>query len=202
MQLKRNDQQSEFLTVIQLIEKADFQSKEVGLFDCGDHDLNDFLHVDAWHYKRKLLAETYLCYPTALFERGNRSPIAYISLCNDCVQMTKDQRKNELKEFFKQCIQRKLPNNKRFLPSYPAVKIARLGVEKDYHSGGVGTHLLNMTKSLFLSDNRTGCKLITVDAYNNPKTINFYKEKNKFAFLWDNDKDEEQRTMWFDLENY
>ncbi len=106
MQLSRNDQQDEFLTVIQLTNEADFKSKEVGLFDCGDGDLNEFLVKDAWHYKKHLLSETYLCFPTELFEKGIKEPIAYISLCNDCIQMTKDQRKAELKGFFKQCIQR------------------------------------------------------------------------------------------------
>ena len=177
-------------------------SEDVGLFNCGDNDLNEFLRQDAWYYKKELLAETYLCFPTQLFNQGNRKPIAYISLCNDCIQMTKEQRKNELKEFFKRCIQRKLPNRKRFLPSYPAVKIARLAVQKNAQSGGVGTHLLNMVKFLFLHNNRTGCKFITVDAYNNQKTISFYKEKNEFDFLWNNDKEDEQRIMWFDLASF
>jgi hypothetical protein len=34
-----------------------------------------------------------------------------------------------------------LPNNKIFLSSYPAVKIARLGVNKHYQGGGAGAHL-------------------------------------------------------------
>lgn len=202
MQLKRNDQQDDFLTVIQLINEADFRTKEVGLFDCVDDDLNEFLIKDAWNYKKHLLSETYLCYPTDLFNAGTCKPIAFISRCNDCIQMTKEQRKAELKGFFKKCIQKTLPNKKRFHLSFPAVKIARLGVQKDYHSGGVGTHLLNMIKSLFLINNRTGCKIITVDAYNNERTITFYQRKNQFEFLWNKDKDEDQRIMRFDLSNH
>ena len=203
MQLNRNDQQDKSLTVIQLLNEADFLSEEIGLFDCGDKDLNEFLVQDAWNYKKYLLSETYLCYHDRTYLiKGIRKPIAYISLCNDCIQMTKEQRKGELKGFFKDCIKKTLPNKKRFHPSFPAVKIARLGVHKDYHSGGVGTHLVNMIKSLFLNNNRTGCKIITVDAYNNERTMKFYKEKNQFDFLWDEDKDEDQRIMWFDLSNH
>lgn len=201
MQLRRNDQQDEYFTVIQLHKEADFLTKEVGLFDSGDEDLNEFLHSDAWNYKQHLLAETYLCYPTESFNNGNRNPIAYISLCNDCIQITKETRKNELRMFWKACIQKKFPNDKRFLTSYPAVKIARLAVERDYRRGGIGTHLLNMIKSLFLRYNRTGCRFLTVDAYNIPETTSFY-EKNNFSFLWDEDKDDDQRIMWFDLEHY
>jgi GNAT superfamily N-acetyltransferase len=204
MQLKRNDQQDEFLTVIQLTTEADFLSEEVGLFNCGDDDLNEFLLKDAWNYKRQLLAETYLCYPTNLYNEGNREPIAYISLCNDCIHMKDDQNKlkSVLKAFYNKCIKKSLPHKKRSHKSFPAVKIARLAVHKGFHSGGVGTHLLNMTKSLFLNDNRTGCKFLTIDAYNNEDTIRFYVEKNKFQFLWDSDKGEEQRILWFNLSNH
>lgn len=196
---ERNNLQDKYLTLIQLKKKADFTSKEASLFDCGDEDLNDFFHVDAWNYKSQLLAETYLCYPTDLYKTGKLTPIAYISFCNDCIRITKDQRKNELKGFFKSAIQKGLPHDKRFLPSFPAVKIARLGVQKEYCRGGVGTRLLNMVKTLFLVNNRTGCRFITVDAYNKPGTINFYQSKNGFDFLCDQDKKEETRIMWFDL---
>jgi hypothetical protein len=199
---KRNNLQDDFLTLIQLETKADFTSQDVSLFDCGDDDLNGFFHEDAWDYKCQLLAETYLCYPTDSFKSGSRKPIAYISLCNDCIQITKEERKNELKEFFKVAIQKSLPNKKRFLQSFPAVKIARLGVQQDYCRGGIGTHLLNMIKSLFLINNRTGCRFITVDAYNKPSTIAFYKNKNGFEFLFDEDKNEDTRIMWFDLSTF
>ena len=202
MQLKRNDQQDDFLTVIQLIDEADFKSKEVGLFNCGDDDLNDFLINDAWGYKKHLLAETYLCYPTDLFNADNKKPIAYISLCNDCIQIEKDQKKNELKKFYKKCIKKTLPNRKSLHSSFPAVKIARLAVHQEVRRGGVGTHLLNMIKSLFLNDNRTGCKFLTVDAYNKKETISFYEKKNQFDFLWEKDNENRQRIMWFDLSSY
>lgn len=201
MPKKRNSQQNSQLTLIQLVKEADFKTKEVSLFDCGDKDLNEFFHDDAWDYKRHLLAETYLFYPTALFETDNRKPIAYISLCNDCIQLTRGQRKNELKCFFKAAIKKGLPYEKQRLHSFPAVKIARLGVQKEYCRGGIGTHLLNMVKRMFLTENRTGCKFLTVDAYNKEETLNFYL-KNQFDFLWDKKKEDPTRIMWFDLSRF
>jgi GNAT superfamily N-acetyltransferase len=202
MYQKRNDLHDDFLTLIQLETKADFTSNEVSLFDCGDDDLNGFFHDDAWDYKCQLLAETYLCYPTESYKNDSLRPIAYVSLCNDCIQVTKTQRQTELKPFYRTAIQKRLPHKKRFLHSFPAVKIARLGVQKEYCRGGIGTHLLNMIKALFLTNNRTGCRFITVDAYNQPGTVTFYKDKNKFQFLSDKDRDEDTRIMWFDLSTF
>ena len=52
---------------------------------------------------------------------------------------------------------------------------------------------------LFLNNNRTGCRYVTVDAYNDPETINFYF-KNDFLPLWDKDKDDpHSRILYFDL---
>jgi len=51
---------------------------------------------------------------------------------------------------------------------------------------------------MFLRDNRTGCRFMTVDAYNNPQVINFY-QKNGFAFLSEADQKKETRSMYFDL---
>ena len=33
----------------------------------------------------------------------------------------------------------------------------------------IGTHFVNMAKKFFLEDNRTGCRFMTVDAYNNDR---------------------------------
>ena len=148
-----------------------------------------------------MLAETYLVYPTLLYKDSTFIPVAFISLCNDSITMEYEERKGEKKTFFKTAIQKKLPQKKRFRKSYPAVKIARLGVELTVQSAGIGSHLLNMVKELFLIENRTGCRFVTVDAYNNDRTINFYL-KNGFQFLWNKDKKHQTRILWFDLDTY
>ena len=55
-----------------------------------------------------------------------------------------------------------------------------------------------MSKEFFRTNNRTGCRFITVDAYNDEATLNFYK-KNGFDFLWNADKNDNTRIMFFDL---
>lgn len=201
MPRKRNNLQTELLTSIQLVKEADFRNRKISLFDCGHQDLNDFIRNDAWHYKKHLLAETYLIYPTETYKKRKRDPIAFISLCNDSIPMEIEERKGDKKPFFKAAIQKNLPNKKRFFQSYPAVKIARLGVSVNSQGGGVGSGILNMFKRLFLTNNRTGCLFITVDANNIPETIKFYK-KNGFITLWPKDRKHKTRIMWFDLSNH
>ena len=66
---------------------------------------------------------------------------------------------------------------------------------------GLGQEILDWLKILFLTENRTGCRFITVDAYNNERTIAFY-EQNEFRFLTSSDEDEDTRQMYFDLKPF
>lgn len=154
-------------------------------FDCGDEDLNEFFQKDALPHKEELLAEIYsLSYESEYLKL--ETPVAYISFHNDAIQLSSRKRKQIL------------PPPKARYKTLPAVKIGRLGVHKDFQRLNIGTHLLNMVKKFFLINNRTGCRFITVDAYNNPNVIKFYK-KNDFKFLSDQDKTHKTRLMYFDL---
>lgn len=155
-------------------------------FDCGDADLNEFFQKDVLAHEEDLYTRTYAlrCYIEET-EEAIPPVIALISYCNDAVR---------LKEF--KAHVEELPLEKRYW-SIPAVKIARLGVQKDYQHG-FGTRLLNLTKVLFLTNNRTGCRLITVDAYNKPEVLDFYG-RSGFDFIWEKDRDRPTRTMYFDL---
>jgi len=82
--------------------------------------------------------------------------------------------------------------------SSPAVKIGRLGVSVEWQGGGIGTELLTMIKDFMLTDNRTGCKYITVDAYNKPSVLRFY-QKNGFSFLKTPNPQRKQEPLYFDL---
>jgi GNAT superfamily N-acetyltransferase len=151
-------------------------------FECGESDLDDFIRHDAEKHRAELLAETYI-----LREATVKSdfPVAFISFCNDAIQLSKSARR------------RMLPRKKQY-PFLPAVKIARLGVQTPFQNKNIGTLLINMAKKFFLHDNRTGCRFMTVDAYNKPLVINFYK-KNGFAFLSEADQNKNTRSMYFDL---
>jgi len=159
-------------------------------FDCDDDDLNDFFRNDALLHKNKLLAEIYSFSYTKATNGIESLPVAFVSFHNDTIPLSWSRKK-------------KLMPKGKWYPTYPAVKIGRLGVARALQGNHVGTQLLNLAKKFFVRENRTGCRFITVDAYNNPRGINFY-ESNGFQFLQKADQDknaEEARTitMFFDL---
>ena len=78
------------------------------------------------------------------------------------------------------------------------MKIGRLGVSKEFKGNGVGRFILDYLKILFVTNNRTGCRCLTVDAYD--QSLVFY-EKNDFNYLTYKDKGKDTRLMYYDLNN-
>ena len=175
---KRNVFDSEGWT---LSEVEDFEKLKT--FDCGNDDLNEFFQEDCQIQSRELLNKTF-----ELFEatEGDYIPVALISLSNDAV------RRQRVTDWLK------YNDQKKVYPFYPAVKIARLGVNEKIQGYNIGTHLINMIKTMFVTNNRTGCRFLTVDAYNEKGVLGFY-EKNDFQFFSDKDRRRQQRAMFFDL---
>jgi GNAT superfamily N-acetyltransferase len=157
---------------------------EIKSFDCGDSDLNEFLLNDSKKFISNLLAVTY-----AIEDDDNT--IAFFSLLNDKISIVDTESKSQWQKLVKD----KLPFGKRF-NSYPAMKIGRLGVSELYKNQGWGTDILNYLKDLFVTNNRTGCRFITVDAYKD--SLKFY-EKNGFKYLTTTDINADTRLMFFDL---
>ena len=160
--------------------------EKINSFNCGDDDLNDFILNESHHYQKALLSVTYV------YEHiDNGEIIGYFSLANDRVSLTDFENKTEFNRFRKS----RFVNEKR-IKSYPAVKICRLGIKKDYHGKGIGSILLYFIKSYFLEENKTGCRFITVDAYND--AIPFY-QNNDFQHLKKEESDTVTRLLYYDL---
>jgi hypothetical protein len=155
-------------------------------FDCGRGDLNEFFRKDVFIQKLELLNETY-----ELFEAtaGHEYPVALISLCNDAI------RKEKVIKWLN------FGGTKKEYPDYPAVKIARFGVKREFSRQNIGTNTMNMIKTMFRTNNRTGCRFVTVDAYNEPEVLSFY-QKNDFQFFSDKDARKQQRAMFYDLKRF
>lgn len=103
-----------------------------------------------------------------------------------------------------------IPAQKRFR-SYPAVLIGRLGVNKDFARKNIGCDLMDFIKAWFVDgQNKTGCRFIVVDSYNEEGPRSFYK-KCDFIDMFTTDKQENEylgkeenaplltRLMFFDL---
>ncbi|WP_276739935.1 GNAT family N-acetyltransferase [Victivallis vadensis] len=154
-------------------------------FDCGDEPMNRYFRKYSSKYRRALLAQSYSFHP---LESDPAIPIFLVDFCNDNIR-------REVIADFKSVIH----HDKRRLKTYPAVKIARLGLAKSYRGNHYGDILLNAVKMFFLTNNRTGCRFITVDAYRNMER--FYS-RNGFMRTLDGEngnQDNDTISMFFDL---
>ncbi len=160
---------------------------EIKSFDCGDADLNDFLVSDAKDYLRAMMALTYLLEDTSM-----NKTVAYYSLLNDKIVFDPEEKK------FWNKLNRRIVNSKR-RKEYPAVKIGRLAVSREYSGQHIGESILLQIKHMFATMRRSACRFITVDAY--AAAVPFY-EKCGFMFLSERDKHSKTRAMYFDLINF
>lgn len=171
-------------------------------FCCDDKDLDDFFLNDALFYDTELLGKTYAWVSSA----DTRIILGLVTLANDSLKL-----QNLAKSAINR-LQRGVPNAKRGI-NFPAVLIGRLGVASNYRGKGlnIGSQILDFIKDWFRSsDNKTGCRFIVVDAYNNPQTLHFY-EKNGFKPLYKSEQEEREflelddseslatRFLFFDL---
>ena len=138
-------------------------------FDCQDTDLNDFFLSDSANNDQELLSVTFVL-------EDDIETIAFFSLLND--KISADESTGN---WWKKYIRSYYPENKQYR-SYPAVKIGRIGVSYDYQSQGIGSQVMDYIKGLFLENNKSGCRYLTVDAYNKSNTLQFY-ERNDFIYF-------------------
>ena len=152
-------------------------------FSCSDPDLDEFIHQDAYKQQEQLLSITYAYF----LDQFPDIPIVFASLSNSAIKLSTDHPARRMI--------RTVPYQ-----DFPAVKIGRLGVRDELQGKGLGGHIMNLLKKFFITNNRTGCRFLTVDAYNHQKVLNFYK-KNYFLFYSNKEKDKRRKTriMYYDL---
>lgn len=149
-----------------------------------NQDLNNFLLTDSKPYAKKLLSVTYIL-------ETDEEIAAYFSVSNDKISVPDSDKATwrKIKSLF--------PHSKH-RSDYPAVKIGRLAVNGRYKNRGIGTDILDFVKDLFITNNRTGCSFVTVDALR--EAIPFYV-KNGFRYLDKSSVNSESETclMYYDL---
>ena len=152
-------------------------------FDCGDDDLNGFLMNDAKAFMQKKIANTFLL-------SDEEKTVAYFSLLTDKISKRDTTNSNWRK------LKKKFPYEKHF-NSYPALKIGRFAVSKDYRGQNIGSELMTYIKRT-LHENQLYAvfRFITVDAY--LSAIPFY-EKNDFRMLVSAEENPYTRSMYFDM---
>ncbi len=158
------------------------ESSERKSFDCGDSDLNEFFFEDSKGHSAQLLAVTYA------YEVDGET-VAFFSVLNDSI------RKQELTRVDYKKLTEGIPHKKNY-SSHPAVKIGRFAVAEKFQGQGHGKDLINFIKAFFIIKNKTGCRFITLDAYEG--AVGFYN-KNGFKYLTIDDEGKTRRQMYLDL---
>ena len=149
-------------------------------FDCGNADLTDYYYNSAKRDISKLLTVVY-------FLPSEDKTVLFFTLSNDKISEIeiKDGEPVYSKSFFRR-IKDKFGRAKH-RRDYPAVKIGRFGVNKEFRGNGQhwGSKTLDFIKRWMVTDNKTGCCFITVDAY--ATAVEFYL-KNGFLFMGEKEK--------------
>lgn len=168
--------------------------------NCGDKDLDDFFASEYEDYAKELFGNSY-CF---LSNDDRKHIVCAFTLSNSSIftgRLPNARRKKVGKE---------VPYAKRDLV-YPAVLIGRLGIDKEYQAKGIGAELLDYIKQwLCFSHNKSACRYLIVDAYNNEKVLSYY-QRNGFDFVFSSEQQEidyraidaergtNTRLMYFDL---
>ncbi len=152
-------------------------------FDCGDEDLNEFLKDNAHDFAEQRIANTFV------LEDADKI-VAYFCLLNDKISQ-EESSNNKWKK-----IKKEFPEGKQF-SSYPAIKIGRFAVSREYRGLNFGTDLMVMLKDMLNNNpNYSAFRYLTVDAY--LSAIGFY-EKNDFKILSPQTVNKDTRLMFFDM---
>ena len=162
------------------------QDTDLGSFNSTDAELNDFLLEEAKDYQKELLAVTYI-----VVDKQTERIAAYYSLLNDTIRF------GEGDKAVRNRINRRIPHSKQ-RNSYPAIKLGRLAVDKQYAGEGLGKRLLYDIAYRYSSGYGSGCRFVTVDAVTS--ALGFY-EHFGFKLFSAKDAEEDTRQMYFDLKN-
>jgi len=181
-------------------------------FNCNNVDLNDFFFNDSLKYAKALLGKTY-CFVENISNQDEKQIVSFFTIANDSLKTHNlpNSRKKKVETHI---------SREKILRSYPAILIGRLGVnihckeKRQANTPSIGNQTLNFIKEWFLdANNKTGCRFILVDAYNDADVCKFY-ERNSFGFVFSTEAQEKEhfeitdtrplktRLMFYDLINH
>ncbi len=121
---------------------------DVESFDCGDPHMTRYFREESRRYRKLLMVQSYHFCPAGYTEP---EPVMLVDLCNDVIRRDNIGMEDTV-----------TPDDSETLP---AVKIARLGRNSIFKGNSLTPHLLNTLKAFFICNNRTGCRILTLDAY-------------------------------------
>jgi len=142
---------------------------DISRFDCSDDDLNDFVRTDCFNYQKHYLSHTRLA-------KYRGEIIAFVTLLADSIILETREKESWL------------PFHKKIV-HFPALKIGRIAVHKDYQRQGVGDALMIYCLGIAFRMNEelnVGCRFITVDAYE--MSVSWYEKQGLYSMSIRNGK--------------
>lgn len=135
-------------------------------FDCGRKDINDFFHNDAMDYQQELFGKTYLFTP-----RNNLNVVAAAFTVSNASIFTRLLPNSRQKKVGYEV------HHSKGQVNYPAVLLGRLGVDLRFKGHDIGSQIVEFVAQWFAGpDNKSGCRHLIVDAYNEERLLNFYAD--------------------------
>ncbi|MDF3822925.1 GNAT family N-acetyltransferase [Leptospira sp. 96542] len=152
---------------------------DLELFKC-DPKLEDYFRNDAKDTEVELIAKTYFLHKSSL-----NDPLVGFSISNNAINAT-----IELDMGIHYKAQYK---------TYPAVLIGRLATHNEHTGLGYGRLVLDLLKNWFITNNKTGCRFLVVDARSD--AVEFYK-KSGFEDYPEESPNSKNKYLFFDLKAY
>lgn len=136
-----------------------FRSKQIKKFKGYSKKINEFLKSEALLEQNQGLNTTHLVF-------YEESLMGFVSLCSDSIRLEQGEMQKD-----------NVPYG-----NIPAIKIARLAIDKNFQRNGLGSFLINFAVSIVSQIRlQMGAKFITVDCY--AHRISYYE---KFGFVINN----------------
>ncbi|UDQ98467.1 GNAT family N-acetyltransferase [Lentisphaerota bacterium WC36G] len=166
-----NFNMNELTKNFQLISIIKFKQAKLKEFDCGRNDLNQFLTEEALTFQAELLGSTQLG-----IDKNSSKIIFYYTLENDRIS------KKNLSYHVSSSQWKKFQHISP-ITNFPALKIGRLAVAKEFQNQNIGSEVLTHIKNLAINSNSLGgCRFLTVDSDPRLEVVKFYQQ-NDFALL-------------------
>lgn len=142
------------------------KTNKLSLGDKNFVPLKIFLEKDAWQFHEENIVKTFVLVDS--IDAGARI-YGYVSLTCSAVELEDDQRPIS-------------PARANIYPTYPAIKIVRLAVDKDIRGLGYGKQLLDFSIANVIDKimPNVGCRFLIVDS--KQESIKFY-EKLGFSLV-------------------
>lgn len=157
-------------------------------FSCGNPEIDDFFHNEVF-----LCAKYKYLIPYKCTSKITGEIIGLFTLANDTIKLEYEDiidfpnLASEYSDIFiRQC-------------TYPAINIGHLAIRSDMQSMGIGKFIVEFVRMSFANYKGAGCQFITVDALNNPRTLNFYNSKLGFEFQTVFDISRHTRRMYLEI---